>query len=328
MIGRQWWPSGRTLLVICAVMLSAAGTWQSIRSSGCRPGRVPRRSTDEHRTDRCRVALGAPLVALATLPRMVSSVPVDESRRLRWEARAEWPLTAAALVFLIAYAWPILDPDLSAPWRAVLRALTWTTWALFALDYAARLTLSSRRGAFVRHNVFDLLVVALPLLRPLRLLRLVNVLAALNRHAGSSLRGRVVTYAVGGTVLIVLVGALAGLDAERTSSDANITSFGDAVWWALATITTVGYGDQFPGHPDRSRRRCRPHAGRHRASRHDHSDAGFLAGPARGRGRRGLPGRHPAGHRDPDRGDRRTARGAAATRLARLSGCRACSPSG
>jgi voltage-gated potassium channel len=176
----------------------------------------------------------------------VTVVEAGEARRLRWEARAEWPLTAAALLFLLAYAWPILDPGLPRPWVTVLRGITWATWALFAVDYLVRLGLSTHRGLFVRRNLFDLLVVILPLLRPLRLLRLITLLTVLNRHAGSSLRGKVVTYAAGGTILVVLVGALAGLDAERGVEDANITNFGDAVWWAIATITTVGYGDHFP----------------------------------------------------------------------------------
>jgi voltage-gated potassium channel len=42
------------------------------------------------------------------------------------------------------------------------------------------------------------------------------------------------------------VAALATLDAERWSPDANITTFGDALWWACTTITTVGCGDYFP----------------------------------------------------------------------------------
>lgn len=170
----------------------------------------------------------------------------DESRRERWEAAADWPLTIIAILFLAAYAWPILDPALSTAWSGVCQVIAWGAWAAFAVDYAARLVLAADRRWFVRNNPLDLATVVLPLLRPLRLLRVVRVLSALNRAAGSSLRGRVAVYVFGATTLVVFVAALAVLDAERGHPDANITSFKDALWWCFTTVTTVGYGDRFP----------------------------------------------------------------------------------
>ena len=169
-----------------------------------------------------------------------------EARRERWEAAADWPLTAAALLFLGAYAWPILDPDLAPGWQTTCFVVTWGAWVSFALDYVARLWLSRDRGRFARDNIFDLLVVALPVLRPLRLLRLVTLLSVLNRHAGASMRGRVAVYVAGASFLVIVVSALAVLDAERGRDGAGIRTFGDALWWAVTTVTTVGYGDRFP----------------------------------------------------------------------------------
>ena len=169
-----------------------------------------------------------------------------ESRRHRWEQRAEWPLTVLAVLFLAAYAWPILDPD-QPSWALVLcRVTTAVVWLAFVVDYVVRLLLAGDRRAFVRGNLLDLAVIILPLLRPLRLLRLVRVLTVLNRHASGSLRGRVVVYVVGATSLLLFVAALAVLDAEREAEGSNIGSFSDALWWAFATVTTVGYGDRFP----------------------------------------------------------------------------------
>lgn len=169
-----------------------------------------------------------------------------QPRLERWERASEWPLTGAALVFLVAYAMPILEPQLRPGTVDALRLVTWAAWALFVADYAIRLWLATDRGRFFFRNFFDLLVVALPLLRPLRLLRLLTLLHVLNRHVAGTLRGRVVTYVVGATALVLFVASLAILDVERGKPGATIATFGDALWWSATTVTTVGYGDQYP----------------------------------------------------------------------------------
>jgi len=44
---------------------------------------------------------------------------VTDTRPARWESGAEWPLTAAAVAFLAAYAWPILNPTIGRGWHAL-----------------------------------------------------------------------------------------------------------------------------------------------------------------------------------------------------------------
>jgi voltage-gated potassium channel len=60
------------------------------------------------------------------------------------------------------------------------------------------------------------------------------------------LAGRATAYVIGLAVVAVGLGSVAMLDVERGDPDANITTFGDALWWATSTVTTVGYGDRFP----------------------------------------------------------------------------------
>jgi len=177
--------------------------------------------------------------------RRVASLP-SMTRVERYERRSEIPMILLAVAFLIAYAVPVLDPDLDPDLRASLNVLSWAVWAAFAIDFAIRLWLAEHRWHYAKRHWYDVALVVLPFLRPLRLLRLLALARILNRSAAGSLVGRVSTYVIGVAIIAVGLGALAVLDAEQDAKGANITNYGDALWWASTTVTTVGYGDHFP----------------------------------------------------------------------------------
>ncbi len=168
------------------------------------------------------------------------------SRVESWERRTEIPLLLLAIAFLVAYAWPILDPSLDRDLASVLTRLSWTVWGVFVFDLLTRLALAENRLEYARQHWYDVALVTLPRLRPLRLLRLLALARILNRTATRSLAGRVTLYVVGTAIGACGLGALAVLDAERNAPGSNITQFGDALWWSTTTVTTVGYGDFFP----------------------------------------------------------------------------------
>jgi voltage-gated potassium channel len=163
----------------------------------------------------------------------------------KWRRIVEWPLVGASVLFLIAYAWDVIG-DYQGRTNFFLQIVMWAVWVPFLADYVVMLVLARSRWRWFYRHLFDLAIVALPFLRPLRLLRLFALLAVLRRAAGTALRGRVIIYTVATALLLILVAALAELSAEQNAPGATIRTFPEAVWWAFVTITTVGYGDYTP----------------------------------------------------------------------------------
>src|SRR5579875_3004653 len=185
----------------------------------------------------------------AAPPRSLARPPRQRGRRRirRWlNDQGDWVLVGLALIFLVAYAWPILDPHLNPALRQTCQICQWGAWAGFALDYFIRLWAARERRKYFTKHLLDLAIVILPILGPLRLVRLVALFRVVNRKAAASMRGHVALYVTVSAAALIFCASLAVLNAERYAPGAKITTFGNAIWWACVTVTTVGYGDYYP----------------------------------------------------------------------------------
>ncbi|GAA3554202.1 MULTISPECIES: potassium channel family protein [Streptomyces] len=171
----------------------------------------------------------------------------DDSLYSRWEQRSEIPLFLASLVFLAAYAARVLAVSMPSVWKDVCMFTMLALWVLFAADYVVRWRLGGQRFArFARTHFLHTVVVVLPLLRPLRIVPLYDAIQHRQGEPRLSLHARVIAYASLSTLLLGFAGALAVYQQERGAPGATMKTFGDAVWWAAETISTVGYGDITP----------------------------------------------------------------------------------
>jgi voltage-gated potassium channel len=150
------------------------------------------------------------------------------------------------IVLLVPYTF-----HLSPAERDGVDAANVIIWLAFAVDYLVRLYLALDRRQYVRNNLVDLLIVIVPFLRPIRavrLLRLIRVVgvAGVAQRRAASVQARTVSYVATTALVATLVASFAIYDVERQAKSGNIKSMGDALWWSVTTIFTVGYGDRYP----------------------------------------------------------------------------------
>jgi voltage-gated potassium channel len=170
---------------------------------------------------------------------------MDDERAARAERRLELPVLVAAL--LVVPVIVIEESRFGEPWDTIGVVLNWASWLMFLAEAVVMLSVVRDRRTWLRQHPIEVAVVVLTppflaALAPVRLLRLLRLLrlVRLARLARRLFSAEGLRYAALLATLTTLVGGAAYTELEEGQSTA------EGMYWALTTITTVGYGDLSP----------------------------------------------------------------------------------
>lgn len=165
-----------------------------------------------------------------------------EKNLAAWEDRSSRPMFVASVLYLLAFAAPIMSTRIQEPYDGYLNIIQMILWGLFAVDYCIRLYLAPRRLYFITHNLMNLAIVLLPAWRIVSFLAMIYMTANRQYKRLSELAVKLFGY----TAIFIIMFALAIYSVESSEPGAMIRDLPTAYWWTFTTLATVGYGDVYP----------------------------------------------------------------------------------
>lgn len=165
-----------------------------------------------------------------------------EKNLAAWEERSSTPMFVASVLYLLAFAAPIMSTRIQEPYDGYLNIIQMILWGLFAADYCVRLYLAPRRLYFITHNLMNLAIVLLPAWRIVSFLAMIHLTANRQYKRLSELAMKLFGY----TAIFIIMFALAIYSVESSEPGSMIRDLPTAYWWTFTTLATVGYGDVYP----------------------------------------------------------------------------------